>query len=199
MVPVLIGKLRNMKIIITENQLNNFLKTQDIIRNAFEKGYSVSDISKYTSINKGLIYNTIEDYDFEIDCTSAYDILLDLFTFNHLSSEYNDGIRHIKLDLHNMTGTFYFEYMTEKCLLVGMATPFWVGDCMLPIDSINCQFFDDKKPSRIDEDISGDYIIPIPTHFNSISELKQWFNEKYFKLLIPYSEKLIEIYDKNRY
>jgi hypothetical protein len=193
----LIGNYGGMEIIITESQLNNILKTQNIIRNLFEKGYTVDDIGKYTSLNKGLIYDAIKDYDYEIDCDSAYHILIDLFNLSQLSSKYNDGVRHISLDLDNMSGTLYFEYRNEKCLLTGMATPYWDNDCILPIDGLSCEFFNSENQSTNYFDSEVSYkTFSIPTHFNSISEFIDWFNNNYFITLIPLFEKLIIFYEK---
>lgn len=186
-----------MKIIITESQLNNILKIQNIIRNLFEKGYHVDDIRKYTSLEKGLIYDTIKDYYYNIDCESAYDILTDLFGLSYIPSKYSDGVRHIHLNLDNMSGVFYFNYRNEKSLLTGMATPYWDGNCNLPIEGMSCEFFNSENISTkyIDKEVSYN-TFSIPTRFNSISELTDWFNNKYFITLIPLFEKMISYYEK---
>jgi hypothetical protein len=98
----------------------------------------------------------------------------------------------IELEWSNFGGYLEFEYEDKDCRLVGMATPYWNGDCTTPVDG-----------SEFENKITGDYVdsytelglrIDSPSNFKSIQELMDFLNNYFPKQLIIPIRTLIDYY-----
>ena len=82
----------------------------------------------------------------------------------------------------------------QTCALPIFATPYWNGECRTPVDG---SYFEDKREEDLNYDdydnlgLTTDYT---PESFDSISELIDFLNNDYPKLLIEPIENLLKYY-----
>ena len=94
-------------------------------------------------------------------------------------------------------GYSVFTYNNTDYILIGFATPYWNGDCRTPVDG---SYFEDRNygDNYDDYDNQGLTTSYTPKSFESISELIDFLNNEYPKLLIDPINKLIHYYE-NKY
>ena len=193
-----------MKIIITEEQFNflfesNFEKNSRLVYNMWNDGMDFYEISDYTGLDLEQIIFLLKDKEIHIDCGLAYKLVGLLFRTDLVNKKHSfeDMSSDIEFSWDGFGGYSVFEYNDTDYKLVGFATPYWNGDCKTPVEG---SYFEDKHyPDSYDDyDNQGLTTSYTPKGFNSISELIDFLNNEYPKLLIDPINKLIHYYE-NKY
>jgi hypothetical protein len=186
-----------MKIIITESQYNNlFEKNSKLIYKMWNDGMNFYDISEYTGLDLEQILFLLKDKEIHIDCGFAYQLVSMLFSHTDLVNKkysFEDDTVSLELQWDGFGGYLIFEYEDIDSKLVGFATPYWDGNCRTPVDG---SYFEDmeSKDSYDDYDNQGITTSHTPKKFKSISELINFLNNEYPKLLFEPIQKLIHYY-----
>ena len=189
-----------MKIIITEEQFNflfesNFEKNSRLVYNMWNDGMDFYEISDYTGLDLEQIIFLLKDKEIHIDCGLAYKLVGSLYRTDLVNKKHSfEDIRaDIELNWDRFGGYVIFEYNDRDYKLVGFATPYWDGNCRTPVDG---SYFEDKHyPVSYDNyDNQGLTTSYTPKSFESISELIDFLNNEYPKLLIDPIKKLIHYY-----
>lgn len=129
----------------------------------------------------------------ELTCRDLSDFMVYLIfkkivkTKNVKKEKYNF---HFALD--HMSEGLYFKITDIERLdsLDGYATPYYTGECRLPIELDYYQYVDDVDEAQ-DHSIAGQYFESIDLknlEFSSFSDIKKWFENDYLKILINYCE-----------
>ena len=193
-----------MKIIITESQYNtlfesNFEKNSRLVYKMWNDGMDFYEISDYTGLDLEQIIFLLKDKKIYIDCGLAYNLVGLVFRTDLVNKKHSfeDMGASIEFSGDGFDGYSNFDYNDTDYKLIGFATPYWNGDCRTPVDG---SYFEDKE--------SGDYYDEYdnqsfqtsytPKSFESISELIDFLNNEYPKLLIDPIKKLIHYYE-NKY
>lgn len=102
---------------------------------------------------------------------------------------------HIWLDMDDFLGAVYFKATDKKTTnsLYGFATPYWDGNCYLPID-IEYYNFTDGDGDSGDEELTGQYFkeYKLPTEFESFRAIIDWMENDYIKGIIDFCEIVFE-------
>ena len=179
-----------MKYLITESQ-------SSIVRRELKR--SIEEIGFYRTKKKFRLNIDMMDrllsgeYFPELDCGNLNDIIWELFTNNLVVREHTNDPYHLELHSDSMVGSIYFVCKDTKRnhKIVGYATPYWDGDCKIPLE-VNYYTYKDDETGLIEElEVDpGDFYesIPIKVKFNSFSEIKDWFNTEYIKIVSEYCE-----------
>jgi len=184
-----------MKYIITENQfqLVNENKISEriisIIKKIYyEKGKNIHEIQKITGLPMETVLGSMKDFVMDIDCGMSYDLIRLLLDKTWLLSTgiKEDGVETL-VKYSRFDGTVQYTYENDKYILYGFATPYWGGDCTLPIE--NQTVFD--KLEREDEYNESMITIDLPNSFRSISELIDWYNSSYLQILLRQIKKFL--------
>jgi len=194
-----------MKIIITEEQFNtllesNFEKNSRLIYKMWNDGMEFNEISDYTGLSLEQIIFILKDKEIYIDCGLAYKLVGLLFRTDLVNKKHSfeDMRADIELNWDGFGGYVIFEYDDSGYKLVGYATPYWNGDCITPVDG---SYFEDKDYGDNYDDYAYNQGLTTsytPKSFESISELIDFLNNEYPKLLIDPINKLIHYYE-NKY
>jgi len=179
-----------MKYLITESQNNT-------LRSGLKK--SVENIGFWKTKKKfRLSMDQMNDllsgeYFPELDCGDLNDIIWELFTNGSLSSKYTKFRYYIQFMSDRMAGTICFQCVDKERndSITGYATPYWDGECILPLE-VNFYNYKDSE-TGYDEEIEvdpGDFYesIPLDIEFNSFSEIKDWFESEYMEMVSEYCE-----------
>ena len=188
-----------MKYIITENQINMVNKSKklgSIVLRLYQEGNNIYKINEITGLPMDTIILSIKDYDMEIDCEMGYNWISILFGNTDLLTKKVslDGVQ-MGLNYINVNGILEYTYEDKYGILTGFATPFWNGDCELPINNVNYYY-----KAKNGEDYGRDYgyddevVIKTPSRFNNLSELIEWFNNDYIELLLVNLKELSQSY-----
>jgi len=189
-----------MKIIITEEQFNflfesNFEKNSRLVYNMWNDGMDFYGISDYTGLDLEQIIFLLKDKEIHIDCGLAYELVGLLFRTDLVNKKhsFDDMFADLEFSWDGFDGCVIFEYDDTDYKLVGFATPYWDGNCRTPVDG---SYFEDKHyPVSYDNyDNQGLTTSYTPKSFESISELIDFLNNEYPKLLIDPIKKLIHYY-----
>ncbi len=186
-----------MKIIITESQYNNlFEKNSKLIYKMWNDGMDLYNISDYTGLDLEQILFLLKDKEIHIDCGFAYQLVSMLFSHTDLVNKryfFDDDKFDFKLTWEDFSGTLDFDYNDKDYNLKGMATPYWDGNCYIPVDG---SYFEDKRNGDYSDsyDNTGLEMENTPSEFNSIQELIDFLNNDYPTKLIKQIEKLIKYY-----
>ena len=164
-----------MKYIITERQ-----RTMSIALRLYQEGNPIKKINEITGIPIETIILSIKDYDDDIDCAMSYYWIDLLFRYTDLlKTEYESIEGQIEISYERFGDTVEYGYKTKEYILSGFATPYWGGECNLPIENTN--YYDIIADEDEDDDWSTN--VDIPDRFYNISELIDWFNNDYFRIL----------------
>jgi hypothetical protein len=153
------------------------------------------EISDYTGLDLEQIIFLLKDKEIHIDCGLAYKLVGSLYRTDLVNKKHSfEDIRaDIELNWDRFGGYVIFEYNDRDYKLVGFATPYWDGNCRTPVDG---SYFEDmeSKDSYDDYDNQGITTSHTPKKFKSISELINFLNNEYPKLLFEPIQKLIHYY-----
>jgi hypothetical protein len=183
-----------MKYIINENQLgliNESEKLKSIVIRIYEKWKDINKINELTGLPMEKIILLLKDYDMVIDCGWAEELILDIFKHTLLLKDeesLNFQGLDVKLKLYHLriTNALEYRYENKYGVLSGYATPYWVGDCILPISNY---IYYDMNDLEYDEKVDID--IKIPSRFNNMTELIDWFNNDYIETLLIELEQIM--------
>lgn len=134
-----------------------------IYKNSRLPEFSCNDLNEICSV---LIYNTVVRKKF-------------------ISEKY-----HIWLDMDDFVSSVYFKVTDKKTTnsLDGYATPYWDGNCHLPIHIEYYNFTDDDGDSG-DEELTGYYKkYRVPTEFESFQAIINWMENDFIKYIIDFCE-----------
>lgn len=190
-----------MKIIISESQFNlllesNFEKNKRLVGKMWDEGMNMDEISSLIGLDKPQIISLLKDKEIKIDCGFAERLTTLLFWgTNLINKEYsfNDGETTLEFTWGGFSGIIYFTYEDEDYEITGMATPFWNGDCSIPVDLDRIK---NKSTGDYEDDFggSGIYLENTPSQFNSIQELIDFLNKDYPLEIIEVMPRLISKY-----
>jgi hypothetical protein len=192
-----------MKIIITEEQFNtllesNFEKKSNLIYKMWNDGMEFNEISDYTGLSLEQIIFPLKDKEIHIDCGLAYKLVGLLFRTDLVNKKHSfeDMGADIEFSWDGFGGYIVFTYNDTDYMLNGYATPYWDG-CRTPVEG---EYFEDREYGDNYDDyaVLGLTTSYTPTSFDSISELIDFLNNEYPKLLIDPINKLIHYYE-NKY
>ena len=188
-----------MKYIITENQINMVNKSKklgSIVLRLYQGGNNIYKINEITGLPMDTIILSIKDYDMEIDCEMGYNWVNNLFgNTDLLTKKVSLGGVKMELNYVNVNGIMEYKYEDKYGILEGFATPYWNGECELPINNVNYY-----HKAENEEDYGRDYgyddevVIKTPSRFNNLSELIEWFNNDYIELLLVNLKELSQSY-----
>jgi len=174
-----------MKYLITENQSN---RLNERILSLYRDGKSIDFISKITGYKKKRIYSVVidEPINENIECGDLTEMVYELYSNKLLKTNFvkDDLILNV-IGFDQMSGalSFVIDDTKHKDFVSGLATPYWDGECELPIDY---DFYAIKKESKYDEfDISGELFTSVPlVKPDTIRDLINWFNHKYPEIIL---------------
>ena len=176
-----------MKLLITENQKDK-LKTK--ILDSFEKNGVYKTLDTYSLTPKTLDYIFKNDFP-EFDC---YD-LGSLYTYfyikkyfdNNFSYEFN-GKTYLVLSSKRFDGVMEYDIKDPENNdgIVILATPYYEGECFIPIDATDYFIEDDYYEIWGEDNFAT---ISPPENFSSFVEFFNWFKtdaiEEMFEVVIP--------------
>ena len=176
-----------MKLLITENQKDK-LKTK--ILDSFEKNGVYKTLDTYSLTPKTLDYIFKNDFP-EFDC---YD-LGSLYTYfyikkyfdNNFSYEFN-GKTYLVLSSKRFDGVMEYDIKDPENNdgIVILATPYYEGECFIPIDATDYFIEDDYYEIWGEDNFAT---ISPPENFSSFVEFFNWFKtdaiEQMFEAVIP--------------
>ena len=190
-----------MKILITKDQFSlivesDFEKNKRLVTNMWDEGMNMNEISELISLSEEQVILLLKDKPIKIDCNFAERLTSSLFwrtDFIRKEYSFDDGETTLKFTWGGFSGIIYFTYEDEEYEITGMATPFWNGDCSIPVDLDRIR---DKSIGdyEYDFDSSGIYLENTPSKFNSIQELIDFLNKYYPKELLEVIPRLIAKY-----
>jgi hypothetical protein len=181
-------------------------------RNINESQYEKLQKQILNSIKKNGFYKTMNAYKLSVeglhkifgegnlpkfDCRDLYQIFSYFVFKNLVQTEFKikkNGS--ISFYTDSFSGTNFFRRkFKDSTMIDGYATPYFDGDCNLPLDA---DFYvyninDDEEPDEVD--IVGEYqeSVKLPKQWNSFMEMKNWLENDYVKILIDYTN---NVYDK---
>jgi hypothetical protein len=162
-------------------------------------GMEFNEISDYTGLSLEQIIFLLKDKKIYIDCGLAYKLVGLLFRTDLVNKKHSfeDISASIEFSWDGFGGYTTFDYNDTDYILIGFATPYWNGDCRTPVDG---SYFEDINygDNYDDYDNQGLTTSYTPKSFESISELIDFLNNEYPKLLINPIMKLIHYYE-NKY
>jgi len=189
-----------VKILISESQYTSLFgeyneKNSNLIYKMWNDGMDFQEISELTGLRESQVVYLLKDKEIRISCDLAYRLIQILYKTSLINKEFNfnNGQMELVFKWDGFGGMIIFEYDDKDYKLTGMATPYWDGNCSIPVDG---SYFEDKESGDYYEeyDDSGIRTDYAPSKFNSIQELIDFLNNEYPKLLIPPIRKLIENY-----
>ena len=190
-----------MKIIISESQYNllyesNFEKNKRLVGKMWDEGMNLDEISSLIGLDQSQIILLLKDKNIKIDCGFAERLTTLLFwrtDFIRKEYSFNDGETTLEFTWGGFSGIIYFTYEDEGYEISGMATPFWNGDCSIPVDLDRIKT---KSTGDYDDDYSpSGYVLEnTPSRFNSIQELIDFLNKDYPLEIIEVMPRLISKY-----
>ena len=191
-----------MKYIINENQLgliNESEKLSSIVLRLAQGGNDIYRINEITGLPMETIILSLKDYDMSIDCKMSSDWIPILFgNTDLLTKKVSLGGIQMEINYINVNGIMEYKYEDKYGILEGFATPYWNGECELPINNVNYYY-----KAKNEEDYGRNYgyddevAIKTPSRFNNLSELIEWFNNDYIKTLLVNLKELSQSYINN--
>jgi hypothetical protein len=190
-----------MKIIITERQQNlllesNFEKNKKLVGKMWDDGMKIDEITELIGLSEEQVILLLKDKPIKIDCNFAERLTSSLFwrtDFIRKEYSFDDGETTLEFNWGGFSGIIYFTYEDEEYEITGMASPYWNGDCSIPVDLDRIR---DKSTNEYEEEFgsSGIYLENTPAKFNSIQELIDFLNKDYPKELLEVIPRLISKY-----
>jgi hypothetical protein len=191
-----------MKIIISESQYSSLFesnneKNKKLVGKMWEEGMDFDEMSELIGIGKTDIVLHLKDKPINIDCEFAEELTSLLFwktDFINKKYSFNDGKSTLEFTWGGFSGIIYFTYEDESYEMIGMASPYWNGDCFIPVDLASIE---NKMTGDIDDGISEDSGIQfenVPSEFSSIQEMIDFLNTVYPREVYKAIPKLISMY-----
>jgi hypothetical protein len=161
-------------------------------------GMDFHEISELTGLREFQVVFLLKDKEISISCDLAYILIQILYKTSLINKgfNFNNGQMELVTNWDSFGGFVAFEYDDKDYKLMGMATPYWDGNCSTPVDG---SYFEDKETGQYIDvyDNSGIRTDYTPSKFNSIQELIDFLNNEYPTQLIKPIRELIEYYKNN--
>ena len=176
-----------MKLLITENQKDK-LKTK--ILDSFEKNGVYKTLDTYSLTPKTLDYIFKNDFP-EFDCYdlgSLYTYFYKKKYFDHNFSYEFEGKTYLVLSSKRFDGVMEYDIKDPENNdgITILATPYYEGDCFIPIDATDYFIEDDYYEIWGEDNFAT---ISPPENFSSFVEFFNWFKtdaiEQMFEAVIP--------------
>ena len=190
-----------MKIIITESQYSLLIesdkeKNKKLVGKMWDQGMGFDEMSELIGIGKTDIVLHLKDKPIKIDCELAEKLTSILFWNTNLINKkysFNDGKSTLEFTWGGFSGIIYFNYEDKSYEIIGMASPYWNGECWIPAD---LEYIDNKSTGESGEDFdsSGIELENTPSEFDSIQEMIDFFNTVYPIEVFKVIPKLISKY-----
>ena len=190
-----------MKIIISESQYDlllesNIEKNKKLVGKMWAEGMNFDEISELIGISKSNVVYYLKDKNIKIDCDLAERLSNLLFwktNLIHKKYSFNDGESTLEFTWGGFSGIIYFTYEDEDYEISGMASPYWNGDCGIPVDLDRIKT---KSTGEYEDDLgpTGYVLENTPSRFNSIQELIDFLNNDYPKEIVKVMPRLISKY-----
>jgi transposase-like protein len=179
---------------------STFDKNSKLIYKMYNDGMDFKEISELTGLSLEQIIFLLKDKKMHINCDFAEKLVKILFNYTDLVNKkhsFDDGTVDLVLNWDTFGGYVIFEYYNPDYMLSGFATPYWNGECRTPVDG---GYFEDRESGDYYDDYDNQSFQTsyTPKDFKSISELIDFLNNEYPKLLIDPINKLIHYYE-NKY
>jgi hypothetical protein len=177
-----------MNYLITESQSN--IVRRELKRSIEEIGFWKT--KKRFRLTMDQMDNLLSgEYFPELDCENIYDIIWSLFINGLVDRSYGTKNYKIVLSSDSMSGSIQFECtdLDRGDTIYGYATPYWEGECKIPLEVNWYSYQTDDEDSWEDNEIdSSDFFesVNLDIKFSSFSEIKDWFNTEYMKILLEY-------------
>jgi hypothetical protein len=174
-----------MKIIISKYQYDliiesNSDKNKKLVGNMWDEGMDMDEISELIGISKSNVVLYLKDKPIKIDCEFAEKLAGILFwrtDFINKKYSFNNSST-LEFTWGGFSGIIYFTFEDESNVVIGMASPYWNGDCWIPAD---LQSIQDKSTDEYEEYTTNSEVSlkNVPSQFNSIQEMIDFFNTVY--------------------
>ena len=190
-----------MKIIISESQYKLLLETNSeknkkLVGKMWDEGMDFDEISELIGISKSDVILHLKDKNIKIDCGFAERLTSLLFWKTNLINKnhsFNDGESTLEFTWGGFSGIIYFTYEDEDYEISGMASPYWNGDCVIPVDLDRIKTKSTGEYEEYSSD-SGIFLKNVPSKFNSIQEMIDFLNTVYPIEVHKVIPKLISVY-----
>jgi len=196
------SKIRDYFMSRLEKNINEstFDKNSKLIYKMYNDGMDFKEISELTGLSLEQIIFLLKDKKMHINCDFAEKLVKILFNYTDLVNKkhsFDDGTVDLVLNWDTFIGCITFEYYNPDYMLSGFATPYWNGECRTPVEG---GYFEDRESGDhyddyVNQGLTTSYT---PKSFESISELIDFLNNEYPKLLINPIKELIH-YFENKY
>jgi hypothetical protein len=178
---------------ITESK---YEKNSNLIYKMWNDGMDFYEISDLTGLSLEQIIFLLKDKKIHIDCGFAYQLVSMLFSHTDLVNKkysFENTSADLEFSWDGFGGYTTFVYHDPSYKLVGFSTPYWNGDCKTPVEG---SYFEDKESGEYYDryDNQSFQTSYTPQSFESISELVDFLNNDYPKLLIEPIENLLKYY-----
>lgn len=180
-----------MNYLITESQSK--ILQRELKRSIEEVG--VWKTRKRFKLNHEQLFHLLGDDLPDLSCEDYYDIIYDIFIGGKVKKRYNIGRYRLSLYLDNMVGAIDF-----KCVdtlkgdeITGYATPYWDGECQLPLE-LSWYKYQDEDGNSEETELNGEFFESdvLDIKFNEVSEIIDWFETDYIDRLITYCRDAFE-------
>ena len=189
-----------MKILITEDQFSlivesDFEKNKRLVGNMWEEGMNMDEISELIGISKSNVVLYLKDKPIKIDCELAEKLTSTLFWKTDLINKkysFSNGST-LEFTWGGFSGIIYFTFEDEEYVITGMASPYWNGDCWVPVDleSIRNKSTDEYEEYSTNSNV---HLENVPYQFNSIQDLIDFLNKDYPEEVLEVIPTLISEY-----
>jgi len=187
----------NMKYLITESQKSNLSKH---IISSFKSDGFLRTFEKFNMTMPVLVKILGDTKLPKFSCDDLGDICGKLIVENVIKRKYVTDDYIINIDQDDFISATFFsvEKINRESTLSGYATPFWDGNCFLPIDLDYYMYIDDDG-EQTDEEISGEHFQRILTakDFNTLQDIINWMKNDYFKIIIDFCKPIFEKYESD--
>ena len=184
-----------MNYIITENQKGG-LKNQ--LKKSIEKVGLYDTLLRYNLTPQS--FDRIYDENLNLSCNELYDFVSFIFNKDYIKEKYyaNDGRYKMELSYDRMSGAVYYDFKDNlhDDIFVGIATPYWDGECQFPVDC-DVYIYNDENGESNEVDVSGYFQKnkKIKSEFNSLQDIINYIESQYESYVIPTS---IDFLEKSR-
>jgi len=178
-----------MKFIINENQ---FAGLRQKLRNSIETVGVYETLRRY-NITLNILSVIFDGNMPDTSCSDLYELIRVYLRQKKFKEKTYKNLT-FKFSFDSMGGVLEFECedKIKNDFVTAFATPYWDGECHLPIDFQYFGFIGGGPESEFE--ISGDYfyIEDLPNKFNSFNDVIKWLNEDYLIILYDKCKEVFE-------
>lgn len=180
-----------MNYIITESQRSVL---RDQIKNSIEE-IGIWKTRKRFKLSDEQLFHLLGDDLPDLSCSDYYDIIYSIFSGDKVKKKYNVGRYVLSLYMDQMTGSIDFTCVDtlKDDKITGYATPYWDGECQLPLE-LSWYMYEDDDGDLEEVELNGEFFESdhLDMKFNSVSEIINWFETDYIERLITYCRDAFE-------